>query len=246
MIKPTLEKIIEFQKALKNYQMSSDSRAQLLDLKLALFISVTSAGRNTIMHELEKTGKYSVIVSDTTRPMRKKDSKVIETNGVEYWFRSEDEILADIKSGKFIEAEVIHKQQVSGISVRELVKAKKRGLIAVNDVDFGGVNFIHEVKPDAILIMVLPPKPDEWMRRLENRQDITEEELTNRLQTAKTILEDALINKNYKLVINDKLESAVLDVRRIIEDDNYLQEDVDKGIKVTKELLSWVETRLGK
>ena len=206
MIKPTLEKIIEFQKALKNYQMSSDSRAQLLDLKLALFISVTSAGRNTIMHELEKTGKYSVIVSDTTRPMRKKDGKVIETNGVEYWFRSEDEILADIKSGKFIEAEVIHKQQVSGISVRELVKAKKRGLMAVNGVDFGGVNIIHEVKQDAILIMVLQPKPDEWMRRLESRQYITEDELTNRLQTAKTILEDARMNKNYKLVINEKHE----------------------------------------
>lgn len=244
MTKPVLKRIDDFKVALKDYEMSEGSKQQLRGLKLAIFISVTSAGRNTIMQELAKTGKYEVIVSDTTRPMRQKNGKVVEANGVEYWFRSEEDILKDIQDGKFLEAEVIHGQQVSGISTRELIKASRHGKVAVNDMDFGGVHYLHQVKPDTIMIMVLPPRATEWMKRLKARHDMSTEEFKSRLKTAKTILSDAKTNLDYKIVINDDLQLAVTEVRRIVEDDKYTDEDHRRGLVVVAELLEWVNEQL--
>ena len=88
-------------------------------------ISVTAGGRNTIIDQLLKSGDFHYIISDTTRHKRANNG-VMEQDGREYWFRSEDEILADLKAGNFLEAAIIHNQHVSGISIRELKKASKR------------------------------------------------------------------------------------------------------------------------
>jgi len=83
----------------------------LQQTKFVPLVAITSSGRNTLIRELLKTGEYHFIVSDTTRKPRTNDG-VMEQSGVEYWFRDEDEVLQDVKDGKFLEAAVIHSQQV--------------------------------------------------------------------------------------------------------------------------------------
>src|ERR1700759_5108412 len=112
----------EFKAVLDSYQISDRARQAVQELKLALLLAPTSSGRNTIIRYQVGTGRYYYIISDTTRPPRVNDG-VQEKNGREYWFRSEEEILADLKAGEYLEAEIIHNQQVSGISIRELEKA---------------------------------------------------------------------------------------------------------------------------
>src|SRR5688572_22018689 len=96
-----LEHLKEFQEILADYHISSSGKKILANTKLALLVGPSSAGRNTIIDALVKTGEYHSIVSDTTRKPRSNNG-VTETDGVEYWFRTEEDMLGDLRAGKFL------------------------------------------------------------------------------------------------------------------------------------------------
>lgn len=206
--------IDEFHKILANYKLSQTSLHALSQTELVLLVAPSSSGRNTLIRQLLKTGDYYFIVSDTTRDKRTNDG-VPEQNGVEYWFRAEEEVLADIKAGKYLEAAVIHNQQVSGISVRELQKASDTGKIAITDAEIAGVQNAVKLKPDTIAIFVLPPNFEEWQRRIKHRGDMGPEEYKRRMQSAAIELADALKHDYYKFVINESVEQAAEQVNII-------------------------------
>jgi guanylate kinase len=210
-----LHHIAEFRSALSNYQLSSSAKQTLAQTRLVLLVGPTSSGRNTVINKLLGNGDYHYIVSDTTRERRMKDGVPIETDGREYWFRSEDDVLAELKRGEFLEAAIIHEQQVSGISIREIEKAHKAGSIAITDIEPTGARTIHEIKPDATIIFVVPPDFEAWIARLHRRSDLPEDEIRRRLKTACDEITAALECGHYIFVINDKLEDTVAEVDAI-------------------------------
>lgn len=206
----------EFKDALEKYQVSDRARQAIDGLKLVLMLAPTSGGRNTIIKHQIDTGRYYYIISDTTRPPRENDG-VMEQNGKEYWFRTEDELLADLKAGEFLEAELIHGQQVSGISIRELEKAQQAGKVAITDVDIEGIHNVVRAKPDTIAIMLLPPSFEEWQRRLSGRGQMRPDELKRRLETASKILEDGLKHNYYHFVISENIDQSASIIDAIVE-----------------------------
>jgi len=203
-----LSRLKEFHSILNDYRIGNRGTEILSQTKLALMAAPTSSGRNTIIRELIKTGKYHYLVSDTTRRPRVNDG-LLEKNGVEYWFRSEDEILADLKDGKFLEAAIIHEQQVSGISLREVETAIKEHKIAVTDIEMAGVETITAVKPDSIVFFVIPPDFGEWQRRIKHRGAMTPAEHRRRMASALQEFEHALNHKYYTFVVNDTVDNAL-------------------------------------
>jgi guanylate kinase len=205
MNQPGLIHFQELREALEHYHMSERAKKALEGLQLVLLVAATSTGRNTVIDELVKNYGYYFIVSDTTRPPQFRDGKM-EENGVNYFFRTEEEMLADIRSGEFFEAELIHTQQVSGISIRELEKAKNLNKIAITDVDIGGINNALKAKSDVKAIFLLPPSFEQWQGRISSRGIMTEHELRNRLTTAEKIFNTGLENsKNYNFVIAEEV-----------------------------------------
>ena len=213
---PTLNHYLEFKEALDKYHVSEQAQTVLKDMDLVLLIGLTSSGRGTILRHQIGTGRYYYIVSDTTRPPRINDG-VPEQNGVEYWFRSEEDVLADIRSGEYLEAELIHGQQVSGISIRELKKAKEAGKIPIADVDLQGVHNIMRVKPDTTVIMVVPPSFEEWQRRLAKRGVMRPDEQRRRMETAQRILDDAQRERYYHFVISENVEQSAGIIDSIVQ-----------------------------
>lgn len=209
-----LARLAEFKEELRHYHISDASQQILTETKLVLLVAPSAGGRNTIIQELLKLGDYYFVVSDTTRQPRVNNG-VLEKSGTEYWFRGEDEMLDDIKQGKFLEAEIIHGQQVSGISIRELKKASDHNKIAITDVDIGGISNILHAKPDTIAIAVLPPSFEEWQQRLSIRGPIDVDEYKRRMQTACKIFEQAATHTKFAFVINDNLEHAVKQIDHI-------------------------------
>jgi guanylate kinase len=207
----------EFRRALAHYCPSEEARDTLAAMPLVILLSVTGGGRNTIIHELVKTGRYHFIVSDTTRPPKIRNG-VRERDGAEYYFRSELDMLADITRGAYLEAEIIHDQQVSGTSVRELIKAHGSGKIPVGEVDMGGANAIMRAKQDTVAVFIVPPGYEEWMRRLARREEMPRDELRRRLQTAARVLSAALSDKSFVFVVNDSLSGAAEMIDRIVTD----------------------------
>jgi len=203
-----LKNIDQFREVLQSYEPSERAIKSIHDIPVALFTGVSGAGRNTIINHLVETGRYRFIVSDTTRPPKVRDGQ-LEQDGVHYHFRNEQDVLKDLRNGEFLEAEVIHNQQVSGISIRELENGGKSGKILITDVDVEGPANVLRAKPNARVFFIVPPSYEEWLKRLKARETMSNEELANRTQTAIRIIKHALQQENYSFVINESsLESA--------------------------------------
>lgn len=215
-----LEHKQEFVAALEGYTPSTEAIQALAGMPLVILLSITGGGRNTIINELVKTGRYHFIVSDTTRPPKVRNGE-LEQDGVAYHFRSEQDVLHDIQAGAYLEAELIHGQQVSGTSVREIVKAHQSGKIPINEVDLGGTDAIASIKPDTIFLFIVPPSFEEWMRRLHTRENMSSEELHNRLRTAVRMLRTVLQSERFVFVINDDLNEVVSTVDDYVRGEHH-------------------------
>ncbi len=206
----------EFKELLDKYQVSDRALQATKNLRLVLLVAPTSAGKNTIItHQLD-TGRYYNLVSDTTRPPRENNG-VMEQDGREYWFRTEEQMLADLRAVEYLEAEIIHKQQVSGTSIRELEKAQAAAKVAITDVDPVGVSNIVKIKPDAIVIMLIPPSFEEWMRRFASRGQMRPDEQKRRLETAGKVFEEGLKHDYYHFVISEDIAQAGGIIDAIVE-----------------------------
>lgn len=230
----------EFRQILADYRLSKVALQTLSQTQLVILVSPTSSGRNTVIRQLLKTDDYYFIVSDTTRKPRINDG-VLEQDGVEYWFRSENEVLEDIKAGKYLEAAVIHNQQVSGISVREIEKARAQGKIAITDAEIAGVDNAIAVKHDTLGIFVLPPSFEEWQRRIKHRGHMSPEEYKRRMKSAAVEFKAALDHDYYKFVINDSVEQAAELINRIAKLDQEDLSEQERGRKLAEQL--YIDTK---
>ncbi|HKU18998.1 MAG TPA: hypothetical protein VJP80_07070 [Candidatus Saccharimonadales bacterium] len=235
----------EFEDALAHYQISDEGQRVLNETPFTVMVAATSTGRNTIIAELVKTGNYYFIVSDTTRPPRYNNG-MLEQHGREYFFRSEADMLADIKAGGFVEAEIIHSQQVSGMSIREIKKAREQGKIAITDVEILGGIAVGNLKPDATVMYLVPPSFDEWLKRIHGRTPVTPGELKNRLEGAVKGFKLALANEHFIFVVNDQLKDAVRQVDAIARLHQRHPDEESAAHLLVRTLLEQTEAYLAK
>ncbi len=212
--KPLLKHLAEFERILKQYELSQKSQQTLNSIPLVLLVGPTAAGRNTLIELLIQTGRYHSIVSDTTRAKRSNNG-VMERNGVEYWFKSEEGFLEGLKNGAYIEAAVIHQQQVSGQNIAQIEAAKRADKIAINEVQIDGAANIRRFKPDTLCIFLMPPSFDIWMQRIRGRGDVDEAELRRRLMSAQDEIMDSLEKSYYQFVVNYEIHEAAQAVDEI-------------------------------
>lgn len=235
---PELKYINEFHEALNDYHLSEHALEILNRTRLVVLTAPTASGRNTIINELLRTNLYNFIVSDTTREPRENNG-VMEQDGREYFFRDEQEMLEDIKAGNFLEAEVIHGQQVSGISIRELEKASSEKRTAITDIDIGGVANLLDHKPDTVAVLILPPSFSIWHKRIFSRGDMGDDEYRRRLQTAARILASGIEESSeMKIIINDNLTDAAEEVHALVQSGSFSDDQQQKGLALAKQLLS--------
>jgi guanylate kinase len=240
---PHLERRSEFEEILRDYRPSPETIKILAQTPLVTLIAPTATGRNTIISRLESTGRYLFLISDTTRPPRQNNG-VWERNGHEYYFRTEEEVLTDIRDGKFVEAEIIHSQQVSGTSAREVKRAHDAGDIAITDVDIeGGINLAN-LKPDTVTICLLPPSFDAWLARIKGREHLEDLNLHRRLRQATKVLRLAMADSRFVFVVNDKLDDAIATVDALATQGIHYAEKEKQARQLAKELYSQTITYL--
>lgn len=214
----------QFQKVISNYQASQQAQELLAQARIALFDGPSASGRNTIIAELLKTGKYQQIISDTTRP-RRSNNGILEQNGVEYWFKSEEDFLDGLKNGAYIEAAIIHDQQVSGVSVREIERIGASNTTAINDVQPDGIEAFRRYNPNIWCFFIIPPSFEVWEARLLARGTISESEKRRRFKSALDEIEHALAADYYTFITNDDLDSTVKVIDAICSGKHMQQND---------------------
>jgi guanylate kinase len=240
--KPRLANKAEFESILKDYRPSDASIRVLRSTKTVYMIGPTASGRNTLINELIKTGKYRFILSNTTRPRRMLGDR-LEHDGETYWHITEDQFLRGLQDGKYIEAAIIHGQQVSGGYIGEYQKAQDNNLVAITDMEgLYGPPVIHSYSPEALFIFILPPTFEEWITRLQNRGKMSSEELAKRLQTAQKEIAAALERDYYSYIISSDLQANALAVHAFITNGVSIDTDQQMARDHAEQLL--IDVRL--
>ena len=243
MATPLLHHLQDFERTLRDYKPSLEILDILKTTKLVVASGPAASGRNTLINSLMMTGKYKFLISDTTRKPRINNG-VPEVNGKDYWFRTEEQFLDGLKAGDYIEAAIIHNQQVSGISMRELKVAADTGRVAITDVNPKGCDNIKSYSDTTIAVFILPPNFDEWMRRLDGRGVMDPEEKRRRLESASHEIKLALTRNYFKFITNWDLRSTAKELHEHIMSDDFDVKEQTEAHDHANQLLKDLEKHL--
>lgn len=153
-------------------------------------------------------------ISHTTRPPRKG-----EEDGREYFFVSPERFRSLVAQNAFLEwAEVLG--NLYGTSRGELDRARALGRDLVLDIDVQGAEQVVKSHPSALTIFLRPPSLEVLKARLQGRGTDSPESLAVRIRNAE--IELARAGEFQHVVVNDRLDDAVSEVKRPIEEARLL------------------------
>lgn len=170
----------------------------------------SGAGKTTLVKALiESLPNITVSISHTTRPKRP-----LETHGVNYYFVSQTEFDQMVQENAFLEHATVFNHSY-GTSKAWVNETLQKGLDVILEIDWQGAQQIQHLFPESISIFILPPSLDSLRERLINRNQDKEGIIKQRLSDVREAVSHAH-EYNY-LVMNDHFETAVHDLRVIIE-----------------------------
>lgn len=223
---------------IKDYKPNQAGAELLSTTEVILLVGITGAGKDTVLREMLKSGAFHNLITTVTRPPRYNNG-VLEQDGVDYHFISDDEAVKLLEAGEYVEASLVH-GRVYGVTADEIRRAHDNGKAAIADVDVQGVAKYKKVSDSVTAIFIVPPSYAEWRRRVRHRYASDEEFLEdwpNRRQSAVVELERALATPYYHFVINDELSETVHACTQIAyRRDEFVRKDDEVRLR-TRDLL---------
>lgn len=182
--------------------------------KLIIFSAPSGSGKSTLVNYLMDQHpelQLAFSISCTSRAPRGK-----EQNGVEYFFLSPEEFKKKIANNEFLEYEEVYEDRFYGTLKSQVEVQSQAGQNVVFDVDVkGGVNIKKHYGSRALSVFIQPPSVEELRNRLVGRATDAPEVIEQRLNKAEYELSFA--DKFDRIVINDDLEKAKVDVYNVIK-----------------------------
>ena len=179
--------------------------------KLIVIAAPSGAGKTSLINALleeAKDLKLTLSISYTTR-----EKRVTEKHGESYFFISNKEFEHMIKEKEFLEyADVFG--DLKGTSKSWVENKIKEGWNVILELDWQGASQIKEIYANSKTIFILPPSYTDLKTRLNKRGLDKKEAIDNRLAEAKEEIKEG---KNFDhLIVNDKFEKALTDLKSII------------------------------
>jgi guanylate kinase len=181
--------------------------------KLVIISAPSGAGKTTILkHLLNQDLNLVFSISACSR-----EKRTNEVDGKDYFFISIENFKQKINNNEFLEWEEVYKDNFYGTLTNEVEKIREKGKNVIFDVDVkGGINIKKKYGNDAVSIFIMPPSIDELYKRLKSRSTDSLDNINRRIEKAKHEIEFA--NKFDKIIINDQLDKALIDVSIIIKE----------------------------
>lgn len=179
--------------------------------KLLIFTAPSGAGKTTIVRHLLKTfDELAFSVSATNRPIRPG-----ETNGQSYHFLTSAEFESKVATGEFVEYEEVYPGRMYGTLRSEIERLWALGKVVVFDIEVKGATNLKRLYPDnSTAVFVNPPSPEILFQRLRDRN--TESEADLEVRIARAAMELDFVDSFDKVLINDDLETALVEAERIV------------------------------
>ena len=233
---------MDLQRVIENYQPTELAMSLVRQAKIVLLVGIAGAGKDTIKKELLKETDFQDIVSHTTR-LPRTNNGVVEQDGVDYHYISNDQALAMAKGHAFIETKFVH-GTVYGTSVHAVKDAFDSHKIAITDLDVQGVEEYKQLSSKVVAIFILPPDYETWIGRLRPRYASEEEfqaEFPKRRNSAIKELTKALQVPYYHFVINDELARAVRAADEIAHKPDLFHRKDDEARLAARDLLEAIK-----
>ena len=192
--------------------------SSLKTIKGTLYIvsAPSGAGKTSLVKALvESSENLKVSVSHTTRAKRPG-----EEDGVNYHFVEHSEFEKMLSEQAFLEhAEVFGNYY--GTSTHWVEETLNQGDDVILEIDWQGGEQVKRLMPDAISIFILPPSKQTLSDRLTNRGQDDETIIARRMQAA--VSEMSHHDSSDYIVINDKFDDALADLRSIVTSTRLLR-----------------------
>ena len=180
---------------------------------LFIIAAPSGCGKTSLVKALlESSSKLSVSVSHTTRKPRKG-----EINGENYHFVSKERFGEMISNNDFVEhAEVFG--NMYGTARSNIKEKLDANIDIILEIDWQGARQVRENMPNSISIFILPPSKNVLLQRLTDRGQDDDETISKRMKNSES--EMSHYDEFEYLVINDQFDSALNDLKAIIQDCN--------------------------
>jgi guanylate kinase len=176
--------------------------------KMVVISGPSGSGKSTICKRLLEDPRIVFSVSATTRKKREG-----EVDGRDYHFLSRDEFRARVERGEFIEHAEVY-GNMYGTLRAPMQRALSEGKVYLLEIDVQGALQLKALGEPGMYVFIAPPDFEELRRRLVKRNSETPEMLERRLHKAEDEYRERV--KYDHIVVNDDLDRAVNEIRRII------------------------------
>ena len=180
---------------------------------LFIIAAPSGCGKTSLVKALlESSTKLAVSVSHTTRKPRK-----AEIDGKNYHFVSKERFGEMISNNDFVEFAKVFGNMYG--TARSNIKEKLDANIdIILEIDWQGARQVRENMPNSISIFILPPSKNVLLQRLIERGQDDDETISKRMKNSES--EMSHYDEFEYLVINDQFDSALNDLKAIIQDCN--------------------------
>ena len=169
----------------------------------------SGTGKGTICQELLKTEDIYLSISSTTREIRKG-----EVDGVTYNYTSVEEFEKMIENSQMLEY-AKYGENYYGTPRKTVEDKLNEGKNVLLEIEAQGAMQVKKLIPDAVLIFIIPPSMAELKKRLTDRGREDEDQIRQRLDTAKWEFTQAPMYT--KVMVNDDLMRCVAEVSDFIK-----------------------------
>ena len=175
---------------------------------LFVISGASGVGKSSILKRvMEAIPDLQFSVSATSRAPREG-----ETNGVQYFFVTEEAFRQMIAQGAFVEYDY-HMNNYYGTPEAQLNEKLETSSVIL-DIEPNGAFAVRKRRSDATLIFIAPPSMEELLRRLVGRGDTSPEQVKVRQERAQWEMEQS-VHYDY-IVVNDQVETCADKILKII------------------------------
>ena len=178
---------------------------------LFIIAAPSGCGKTSLVKALlENSKNLAVSVSHTTRKPRKG-----EIDGENYHFVSNETFEQMISNNDFLEyAEVFG--NMYGTAKTNIYEKLDSNINIILEIDWQGARQVRQNMPEVISIFILPPSKNVLLERLTTRGQDDKATISERMENSEK--EMSHYNEFGYLIINDQFDSALINLRAIIDD----------------------------
>ena len=180
---------------------------------LIILSGPSGVGKGTVREYIVNTHKIDITfsISMTTRKPRQN-----ETDGVEYYFVSQEEFERHVKNGDFLEHATFVGNSY-GTPKQAVEDLRNQGKNVFLEIEVNGatqvLNSVHD--EGVVSFYLMPPSIDDLRKRIEGRKTESQEIIAQRVKKGMNEIKEA--DKYDYVIINDEVEKAGEKIIKIIE-----------------------------